>query len=232
MKRIGLIGGMGPEATVEYYKEIINAFKNKNENLNYPEIIIYSVNLSEFVNLMKEKKYDQVTALLLEKIDSLKRAGAEFAALTANTPHLLFEQIQAKSPLNLISIVEATCREALKKGLNRCGLIGTAFTMNSTFFEDVFKNHSIEVVVPGKNDIELIDNKLFSEIELGIFKDETRDLFIGIIDKMVKQQEIDSIILGCTEFPLLLTQNSYSGVPVLNTTAIHIREIVKYCSGA
>jgi aspartate racemase len=232
MKRIGLIGGMGPEATVEYYKEIINSFKNSNENLNYPEIIIYSVNLSEFVNLMKEKKYDQATGLLLKKINSLEHAGAEFAALTANTPHLMFEQIKEKSPITLISIVEATCREALKKGFNRCGLIGTAFTMNSTFFADVFKNYSIEVVVPGTNDIELIDNKLFNEIELGIFKEETRDLFIGIINKMVNQQHIDSIILGCTEFPLLLTNDSYFGIPVLNTTAIHIREIVNYCSGA
>ena len=82
MKKIGIIGGLGPEATIDYYKEIINAFKNENGDLNYPEIIIYSVNMSEFLSLMKDKKYDQVTTFLLEKIEGLKRAGAEFAVLS------------------------------------------------------------------------------------------------------------------------------------------------------
>jgi aspartate racemase len=96
MKKIGIIGGLGPEATIDYYKEIINSFKNENGDLNYPEIIIYSVNMSEFLSLMKEKKYDQVTTLLLEKIEGLKRAGAEFAVISANTPHLLFDRIKEK----------------------------------------------------------------------------------------------------------------------------------------
>lgn len=228
MKRIGLIGGMGPEATIDYYKEIINAFKNDGD-LNYPEIIIYSVNLSEFVELMKTKKYEMATILLLEKIDALKRAGADFAALSANTPHLLFDRLKEKSGIPLISIVEATCSEALRRGFRRTGLIGTGFTMDSSFFPDVFNKHGVDVVMPDKADKELINYKLFSEIELGIFKNETRELLIGIIDKMVKQKRIDSIILGCTEFPLILTEDTYSGVPVLNTTKIHVKEIINYC---
>jgi aspartate racemase len=231
MKRIGLIGGLGPEATIEYYNGLIDAFKDGSGALNYPEIIIYSVNMSEFMALMTSKKYDKLTAVLLEKIDYLKRAGAEFAAMTANTPHLVFDRVNEKSALPLISIVEATREEASRRGLGRAGLLGTAFTMNASFFPDVFKKHGIEVVTPDKEDKELINVKLFSEIELGIFKDETRDILIGIIHKMVAQQNIDSIILGCTEFPLILTEQSYSGVPVLNTTSIHIRKIVNYCSG-
>lgn len=229
MKRIGIIGGLGPEATVDYYKEIINAFKNGNGDLDYPEIIIYSVNMAHFIGLMREKKYDQATAYISEKIEGLKRAGADFAALSANTPHQLFDELRERSGIPLISIVEATCNEAKSKELKRAGLFGTEFTMNASFFPDVFKKKGIEVIMPGEEDKELINYKLFSEIELGIFKDETRELLIGIIEKMVREQHIDSLILGCTEFPLILTAETYDGIPILNTTKIHVESIAKYC---
>jgi aspartate racemase len=229
MKKIGIIGGLGPEATVDYYKEIINAFKNEKGDFNYPDIIIYSVNLSELVSLMKEKKYTQVITYLSEKIESLKRAGADFAAISANTPHLVFDQLKVKSGIPLISIVETACEECLKKGLKRTGLIGTGFTMNASFFPDVFNRRGLEVVMPEKEDKELIDYKVFSEIELGIFKDDTRRYLIGIIEKMVREQHIDSMILGCTEFPLILKEAEYAGIPILNTTKIHVDAIVKYC---
>jgi aspartate racemase len=231
MKKIGIVGGLGPEATIDYYKELINAFKNESSDLNYPEIIVYSVNMSEFLELMKAKKYDQVTTYLLEKIESLKQAGAEFAALSANTPHLLFDRLKEKSPIPLISIVEVTCNECIKRGLKRPGLFGTGITMEASFFPDVFKKHGIDVIMPGKADKELINYKLFSEIELGIFKEDTRFNLIEIIEKMVHEHHIDSLILGCTEFPLLLTESSYAGVPILNTTKIHVDAIVKYCVG-
>jgi len=231
MKKIGIIGGLGPEATIDYYKEIINAFKNEKGDLNYPEIIIYSVNMSEFLSLMKEKKYDQVTTLLLEKIEGLKRAGAEFAVLSANTPHLLFDRIKEKCGIPMISIVEATCNESLKRGYKRTGLFGTGFTMEASFFTDIFKEQGIDVIMPDKKDRDLINHRLFSEIELGIFKDDTRLMLIGIIEKMVQEQHIDSLILGCTEFQLILKESSYAGIPMLNTTKIHVDAIVKYCVG-
>lgn len=229
MKRIGIIGGLGPEATVDYYNLIIDAFKNGSGDLNYPEIIIYSVNMSEFLGLMKEKKYDQATSKIVEKAESLKRAGADFAAITANTPHLLFDSIAAQSPLPLLSIVEATCKECIKKGYKRTALLGTGFTMNASFYPDVFSRYGIEVIFPGLADKEIINQKLFSEIELGIFRDDTRQILIAIMKKMVKEQGVDSVILGCTELPLILTEESYAGLPMLNTTKIHVDEIVRYC---
>ncbi len=229
MKKIGLIGGLGPEATVDYYKEIIKAFSFENEDLNYPEIIVYSVNMSEFIGLMKQKEYPKATFYLLEKLEALKRAGADFAAITANTPHLLFDELEKKSPLQIISIVEATCMEAVNRKLKRSGLFGTEFTMNASFYPDVFKKNDIEVIMPTQAEKEIINQKLFSEIELGIFKNETRNLLIEIIQKMVDEQQIDSIILGCTEFPLILNQSEYCGIPVLNTTQIHVNKIVERC---
>lgn len=229
MKKIGIIGGLGPEATVDYYQKIIDAFKTESGDLNYPEIIVYSVNMSEFIGLMKTGKYEQATSYLAEKVESLRRAGVDFVALSANTPHQLFDPLQERSALPLISIVEATCEEAKRKGLKRAGLFGTEFTMKASFFPDVFKKQNIEVVMPGHDDQALINQKLFSEIELGIFKDETRQMLIAIIEKMVLEQHIDSLILGCTEFPLILEKDSYAGIPVLNTTQIHVDSIVKQC---
>jgi aspartate racemase len=231
MKKIGIIGGLGPEATIDYYKEIINAFKNEDGDLNYPEIIIYSVNMSEFLSLMKEKKYDQATTLLLEKIEGLKRAGAEFVVLSANTPHLLFERIKEKCGIPLISIVEAACNESIKRGYKRTRLIGTGFTMEASFFKDVFKKQGIDVLIPDKEDRDLINHRLFTEIELGIFKEDIRQMLIAIIEKMVQKQHIDSLILGCTEFPLILKESSYAGIPMLNTTKVHVDAIVNYCLG-
>lgn len=229
MKTIGLVGGLGPEATVDYYNGIIDAFKTG--DLNYPEIIIFSVNMSVFIGLMKEKRFEEAAREVVKKIISLEKAGAEFAAITANTPHMLFEQIKASSPLPLISIVEATLDECIRTGSVRPGLLGTGFTMRSSFYQDVFRSRGLEVVMPDKNDIEEVDFRIFSEIELGIFKEETRQMLIGVTGKMVSDQKIDSMILGCTELPLILKESSYNGIPMLNTTSIHVNAIVKYCKG-
>jgi len=229
MKKIGIIGGTGPEATVDYYKEIINAFKNGSGDMNYPEIIIYSINLGKLMGMMRTGKYDDAIAYLVEKIACLQRAGAEFAAISANTPHLFFDRINEISPLPLLSIVEVTCAESLKLGLKRPGLFGTGFTMDASFYPDIFRKQGMEVVMPDPEDKELINFKLFSEIELGIFTDETRELLILIIEKMIREKQIDSLILGCTEFPLILTEPQYAGIPMLNTTKIHVDAIVKYC---
>lgn len=164
-----------------------------------------------------------------KKLRHWKRAGADFAAITANTPHLLFDELEKETPLPLISIVEATSREAARNKLKKPGLFGTSFTMDASFYPEVLRKNGIEVIMPDQADKEIINQKLFSEIELGIFKDETRKLLISIIQKMVKQQNIDSIILGCTEFPLILKEAKYWGIPVLNTTQIHVKEIVEEC---
>jgi aspartate racemase len=230
MKTIGIIGGLGPEATVDYYNLIIEAFKSG--DLNYPEIIIYSVNMAVFIGLMKEKRYDEAVDKIAEKTESLKKAGAEFAAITANTPHMLFDRVQERSALPLLSIVEATCVECKRQGLKRTGLMGTGFTMNATFYQDVFRENGIEVIIPDEGDKEIINQKLFSEIELGIFNDDTRQLLINIIEKMVRERNIDSMILGCTELPLILKETSYAGIPMMNTTKIHVDAIVRYCREA
>lgn len=230
MKRIGIIGGIGPESTVDYYKLIIQAFHEKQADFNYPEIIIYSVNLAELMKILATKNWEVLTDWLLEKVVSLHRAGAEFAVMASNTPHVVFDRVSAGSPIPMVSIIEETCKNAQKRGVKKLGLLGTRFTMESDFFRKPFGDREMAVVVPEKADQELIHHRLFSEIELGIIKDSTRKELLSIVKKMIDTHAIDALILGCTELPLILDKDQF-GIPFLNTTAIHAESIVKFCQG-
>ncbi|HBG86005.1 MAG TPA: aspartate racemase [Marinilabiliaceae bacterium] len=230
MKKIGLIGGLGPEATVDYYKAIIDSFKEKNNGaLDYPEIIIYSVNMDHFIAMVKRANHQGASDYLAKKLQALVNAGSEFIALSANTPHLFFDDLQSAISVPMISIVEATARRAKALGIKRAGLIGTSFTMRAGFYQDVFKKYDLEIEIPEKEEMKYINEKLFSEIELGIFKDETRQGIIDIIGKMKNDKKIEGIIMGCTELPLILNLDEYHGIPSLNTSLIHVKEIVEYC---
>ncbi len=228
MKRIGIIGGIGPASTVDYYTEIIAAFNTKYTELAYPEIIVFSANLNELMKFIVAKDWNKLSEWLLRKIASVHRAGAEFAAIASNTPHIVFNEIKSKSPIPLLSIVEATCKQSQKMGLKNVGLMGTKLTMDAEFYKSPFISKGISVVVPSEEDQQLIHHKLFSEIELGIFKDSTREELLAIAKKMVEEKGIDSLILGCTELPLILTDSKF-GIPFLNTTAIHCESIISYC---
>lgn len=230
MKRIGIIGGIGPESTIDYYKRIIEAFKAYGTGLTYPEIIIYSANLAELMYLLETGNRSKLVDWLVEKIESLSKAGAQFAVIGSNTPHLVFNEVKLRSPIPMLSIVEETCKKALSLGLKKPGLMGTKFTMESDFFQKSFLEHGLSVALPDKVDQELIHLRLFSEIEIGVFKDSTRDELLAVVRRMIDRHSIDSLILGCTELPLILTGDEY-GVPFLNTTAIHADSIVKYCIG-
>lgn len=226
MKQIGIIGGLGPESTVDYYKSIIGAFRTEG-SLASPEIIIYSVNIEEVLALVSGQEWSSLIYLLVSKIKALHRAGADFAIISANTPHIVFDEVQAKSPIPLLSIVTATRNKATELGLKKVGLLGTKFTMQTNFFSPPFSAEGISVVVPSADDQDYIHDKLMTEIEHGIFTDETRDGLLAIIERMIAVEKIDGVILGCTELPLILDKSEY-GIPFLNTTAIHVESIVSY----
>jgi aspartate racemase len=231
MKKIGIIGGIGPESTVDYYKRIISAFQEQQSDLQgYPEIIIYSANLTDLMQMLEGKQWDKLIDWLVHKIMALYNAGAEFAVIGSNTPHIVFDDVRPRSPIPMISIIEETCKKARALNLKKPGLMGTKFTMESDVFQKPFLENGMEVVVPEYEDRELIHLKLFSEIERGIIKDSTRKELLSIVKRMIDNYSIDSLILGCTELPLILDREEY-GIPFLNTTAIHAESIVKYCLG-
>lgn len=228
MKNIGILGGLGPESTVDYYKEIMEAFNTKHTDLAYPEILIYSVNMNEFLKFVSEQDWQKLSNWLLKKIDKLKQAGADFVAIASNMPHIVFDEIELKSSLPLLSIVEATCNKAQELNLKNIGLMGTKFTMESGFYKKPFIHKGISVVTPSKEEQNLIHHRLFSEIELGVFKDSTREELLAIAKRMVEENKIDALILGCTELPLILTKNKYD-IPFLNTSSIHCEQIISNC---
>lgn len=230
MKKIGIIGGIGPESTADYYKQIIAAFKGRGNGLVYPEIIIYSADLSELLAIIDAEQWDRMVDWLVDRLHSLHRAGAEFAAIGSNTPHLVFDQVQDRSPLPLVSILSSTKDVCLDRGFKRPGLLGTRLTMQSNFYARSFAADGIPVFVPSPTDQELVHEKIFTEIELGIIKDDTRQALLAVVQRMIDEQAIDALILGCTELPLILDQDRL-GLPFLNTTAIHVNRIVQYCLG-
>jgi len=228
MKKIGIICGLGPESTVEYYKGIVEKFRYSTDEPVYPEILLYSLNMYQFLEMVESNQWNGVIELLLNSIEALYRAGAEFAAIASNTPHIVFNEVKSKSPILIISIVEATRSKVLEMGLKRIGLMGTKFTMQSDFYQKVFSHNDLPIIVPNPNEQQEIHDKLMNEIELGIIKDTTRQRLLDIVGRMVKDDSIDSLVLGCTELPLILDKEEY-GIPFLNTTSIHIDSIVHYC---
>ena len=228
--KMGMIGGIGPESTVDYYQQIITLCHGQMPDSGYPEIIISSINMTSMLKLLAENRLDELTEMLLSEIDLLADAGADFAFIASNTPHIVFNELCQVSPIPLVSIVEAVRRQAESMSLKKAGLLGTAFTMKSRLYQDEFDKSGIRVVVPKDREQDYIEEKLFTEIENGIFLEETREGLLRVIKRMLDEDLIDSVILGCTELPLILTSDEY-GIPFLNTTKIHVSEIVsKYFS--
>lgn len=178
------------------------------------------------LKLCDEKKYDELTEYLMRAINNLVKSGAEFAALSANTPHIVFDRLKEQSPIPLISIVETTCEEAKHRELKKIGLLGTIFTMTEEFFKAPFVKNGIQVVIPSESELKMINKKISTELELGIIKEETLLFFQNVINRMKNENGIEAIVLGCTELPLLLN-DEVSSVPCLDTMQIHISSIIK-----
>ena len=225
MKKLGLIGGMGPESTLPYYQGIVYGVQKKMGQPFFPHFTVESVNVFQILSFLNAGDKDALVDYLMTAINNLANAGADFIALASNTPHIVFEQLQEKSPLRIISIVEATCKEAVTKGYKTIGLIGTIFTMNNDFFKTPFERNGIKVVVPNDVEMHLINDRIYNEIELGVIKQETINEFLQIINRLKTEENIEAIVLGCTELPLLLN-DAITPVPCLDTMKIHIDAIV------
>ena len=227
LKRIGILGGMAPESTREYYRILNNLAKEKDLDEGYPEIVIFSLNFEEFCKRMRSKDYSKVIQLLKDGIESLEGAGVDFVIIASNTPHMFFKEIQEHSKVPILSIAEATAEEASKNGYQKVGLLGTRITMEGEFYEEEFKQRNIRMVIPSENEMDYIDEKIFSELTEGEFFKQTKKNIIDIIERMEQDDDIDAVVLGCTELPLIITREDLD-IPVLNTTELHARKALKY----
>ena len=227
MKIIGVIGGTGPESTIDYYREMVATYRERVRDGSYPTIVINSVDMKQLVDMITAGELAKVTEFLLREISRLARAGAEIGFIAANTPHLVFDQVRQQSPIELISIVEAARDVAFDLGLRRVGLIGTRFTMEAAFYPDVFAAKGISVVIPEAADRAYVHDKYMGELVNGVVLPETRDRLVGVIRKLRDTEKIDGIVLGGTELSLILKDASYVGIPCLDTTRIHVHRVLE-----
>lgn len=226
MKKIGLVGGIGPASTVEYYLGIIKKCRIEQRGNVYPEIVIDSVNMLQHDKALAENDYDKLAQYLLRSLSNLKAAGAELAAITANTEHIVWNMVHSKFPLPVISIVEATIREIKRKGFKNVLVFGTMFTLKSRLYENALNNQGITAIIPSGNDISTIDSLIYPNMENGIIIPADKQKLVKMAEKYISEKDADSILLGCTELPLAITYCDVS-VPILNTTEIHINEIYR-----
>lgn len=232
MKTLGIIGGIGPESTIEYYRRIHALYRQLVSDGSAPSVIINSIDNKKVLDLVGANKLDELIGYLTTEVEKLARGGATFALLAANTPHLVFDSVAQQSSIPLISIVTATCEAATSRGLTRLGLIGTRFTMQSSFYRDALSERQIELVVPGLEEQTWIHEKYMQELLKGIILPETRAQLLVIIKTLKERSQIDGVILGGTELSLILRDESVFGVPILDTTQIHVEAAVVQLSSS
>ena len=226
MKKIGLVGGTGPESTLMYYKELNSKIDELTAGKNMPELVIESVNFRKAWEMVSTEQYKELACYLSEKVNSLVESRAEIIALTAATMHIVFDEIEKNTNVSLVSIPKTICNEVIEKGYKKVGLLGTIFTMEQDYMKKDLLQAGIEVVVPDKSDREHIAKRIYEELEVGIVKESTLQEFNEIIKKMKETHQIEAIILGCTELPLLLN-DANCVLPCLDSVAIHIKKLVE-----
>ena len=226
MKKIGLVGGTGPESTLMYYKELNTRIDQLTGGKAMPDLAIESVDFRKAWAYVSNGEKDNLADYLSEKVSCLKSTGCEVISLTAGTMHLVINEIEKKTGVSLVSIPKAVADEAASKGYTKVGLLGTIFTMEQNYMKKDLIDAGIEVCIPGKEDRELVAKRIFEELELGIVKEETLKEFQDLISKMKNEQGIQAVILGCTELPLLLNEKN-SPLPILDSVEIHIRKLIE-----
>ncbi|HYM59492.1 MAG TPA: amino acid racemase [Thermoanaerobaculia bacterium] len=225
MKSVGIIGGIAPESTIEYYRLMIAAYRKLRPDAGYPSIVINSIDLTKILGLVAAQRLAELTDYVAGEIQRLADAGVDFALLASNTPHIVFDELRRGAPIPLLSIVEAACERAVSTGMKSLGLFGTRFTMQGRFYPEVFSRAGIELFLPQDAEQTYIHDRYMGELVNAVFLPATRDGLLSIAERMVARYGIEGVILGGTDLPLILRDASAS-VPFLDTTAIHVEKAV------
>jgi aspartate racemase len=227
MKLLGIVGGLGPESTAEYYRLIVAAYRERVRDGSYPAFVVNSVDMKRVTDTIFGGDLPSAADYLAHEAERLARAGADFGLIAANTPHVVFKEVQSRSPIPLVSIVEATRDTTLRLGLKRVGLFGTRSTMGGRFYPEAFEGSGVTLVVPDAEEQDYIHDKYVGELVRGVFLEETRARLLAIADRLREQEGIEGLILGGTELPLILRDDSHNGIRFLDTTKIHVERAVE-----
>lgn len=227
MKKIAIVGGLESDLVSLYRNAIIDQFKSDVDSAEMPEILIERIDLDKLLSDEDENKWDRVIAVIADKFNDMQRSGADIGVIASSAPHKVFKHIQNKTSLLLICMVVETCKAAQRLELIKPALFGSKFVMESGFYQKIFKKVDIDVVVPNERDQILIQEKLSTELEKGIFKSATKEVLLDIVDQM-SELSIDGLVLACPELSRIINKNDID-IAYLDSTQIHIDRIVEYC---
>lgn len=227
MRKLGILGGMGPGSTLLYYKEIAARFKKRDPNGYFPALTIETVNMYEMLGYCQAEEYEQLAQYLLNGIYNLEKSGADFAVLASNTPHVVFDILEEKAHIPLLSIVEPVFKAVQAHGLKRVTWLGTSFTMEQPYFKKLFVENGIEVITPEADERVLIDTVIGKELEFGIVREKSKSEIGRIVQRLIRDEGIEALVLGSTELPLLFEYDVLP-IPTFDTLQYHIDGIIEY----
>jgi aspartate racemase len=228
MKTLGIIGGIGPESTIEYYRSLVSLYQEEKKDGSSPSLIVNSIDLKRILDLAASKKTKELAEYLVCEASKLVSAGADLVLIAANTPHLVFHDVSHKIPVPMISIVEATSDVAKAAGLKNLALFGTRFTMRGGFYQRQFARERIGLTLPELFEQDYIHDAYVNELVKGAVHSETHDTMLTIISRMKRENAVDGLILGGTELSLIFRESSVCDIPVLNTTQIHVSKAISW----
>jgi aspartate racemase len=225
LRTAGMIGGLGPESTIDYYRSILARYRARKPDGGHPHVIINSLDVEKGIAMLDAGRLDDLADYLSAGIEALARAGAEFGFIAANTPHLVFDELQRRSSIPLLSIVRVTVDRAKALGLKKVGLFGTGFTMRAKFYPDEFQRAGIALVRPRQPEQDFIHGKYIGELLKNQFLPSTREETLRIAQRMKAEESVEAVVLAGTELPLLL-RDSGGDIDFLDTTVIHVEAVV------
>ena len=226
MKTAGMIGGLGPESTIDYYRSILARYRARKPDSGFPHILINSLDVDKGIAMLDAGRLRDLADYVASGVASLENAGADFAFIAANTPHLVFEDVQQRSVIPLLSIVRATADRAKALGLKKVGLFGTGFTMRASFYPEEFERTGITLVTPNEAERDFIHRKYIGELLKNQFLPQSREEIMNIAHRLQAEQGIEAFVLAGTELPLLLRDAANQGIEFLDTTVIHVEAVV------
>ncbi len=226
MKTAGMIGGLGPESTIDYYRSILARYRARKPDSGFPHILINSLDVDKGIAMLDAGRLRDLADYVASGVASLENAGADFAFIAANTPHLVFEDVQQRSVIPLLSIVRASADRAKALGLKKVGLFGTGFTMRASFYPEEFQRAGITLVTPNEAERDFIHRKYIGELLKNQFLPQSREEIMNIAHRLQAEEGIEALVLAGTELPLLLRDAANQGIEFLDTTVIHVEAVV------
>jgi aspartate racemase len=223
---VGVLGGMSSQSTIEYYRLLDEGINDALGGHHAADLAIRSVDFGAIERFIREERWDDAGAFLAAAARDVENAGADFVIMATNTMHRVAPAIEEALSVPFVHIVDATADAIDDAGIDTVGVLGTAAVMEGEFYAERFADRGIDVMVPGSDDRALVDDVIFEELTSGVIRDESRAAYLRVIDDLV-DAGAEGVVLGCTEIELLVDQSDRPGVPMFDTTALHVERAVE-----